>query len=224
MGLVDKLTELDKYIWTGFEKVTQYCNKEYGWDKYDLAKGMVSSTAGSLLGAGVYTSTLSVIGDTSFGAGFGVGVGVGLGLVALLARNVGKQISDIVEYHELKDLEQGVVFQPVFKAIRPITAFSLTTIPIVLNQLDAPPAYLQISDEKYNALSSLVFACYSAVSFFGFSALYFLDQIPTPPKKKKSVFKTLYEKVAGKLQPAPVPQLQPAKPTRYQSIDDMLGE
>jgi len=68
-------------------------------------------------------------------------------------------------------------------------------------------------------LGALVSTSLLFLTFFGTCKLYFSDQIPTPPQKKKSVLKTLYEKTIGKLQVAPQPQLEP----KYESIDDVVA-
>ena len=79
--------------------------------------------------------------------------------------------------------------------------------------------YFPQSNEEHNALRSIIDIALGSYLVGHTSESYFQDQIMTPPTKKKSVFKTLYEKVTGKLQPTPAPQLEP---TKYQSIDNIV--
>ncbi|MEK6900570.1 MAG: hypothetical protein AABX05_05580, partial [Nanoarchaeota archaeon] len=82
------------------------------------------------------------------------------------------------------------------------------------------PEGLSLSQPEYNVFSGLVYLSMGLYIFFSACKSYFKDQIMTPPKKKKKVLKALLEKAKGKVQPEPVPQLEPNK----YSIDDVIGE
>ena len=50
MGLTDKLTALDQYIWKGYKKATQYANNALGWNKFDLARKSLTGIDVSAIG------------------------------------------------------------------------------------------------------------------------------------------------------------------------------
>lgn len=119
MGLVDKLTELDQAIWKQYEKVTQYCNKEYGWNKYDLMRKANSGAAAFSFGEGVYASALGVISDDGTALGFGLTIGI----TSMLVYYLGKNRIERRENFEKKLLEgSNFTLQPHFWAGRPIAA------------------------------------------------------------------------------------------------------
>ena len=225
MGLVDKLTELDEYIWKQHEKVTQYCNKEYGWDKYDLARKSNKGMAVSWVGSATYSALEGVLGSSpSF-----VGAGIFSLAVAGASYYFLEQFFQRHEKMELKRLECNTMSAPHFLAWRPIVlplaalTYAIAGIFSFLGYSGVPES-LKISQEQYHLLNGLDRSFYASTHVFLTSTLYFADQIMTPPKKKRSVLKTLYEKAKGKLEPVSVPQLEPVKPTRYQSIDEVIGE
>ena len=76
MGLVDKLTELDEYIWKQYEKVTQYCHKEYGWNKYDLASKTLAGETASLSGSSTYIFLTGIEGNDTIAITGGAVVGL----------------------------------------------------------------------------------------------------------------------------------------------------
>ncbi len=214
MGLVDKLTELDEAIWKQYEKVTQYCNKEYGWNKYDLATRAALGASISYFGASVYTliygfQTSNMISTT---------VGVMGSLVGIRYDYSRKKDYEIEEAIEIRRFESdGAIPSPQSKPYRPLEFglasffFSFAGLRIFSDS--------QQSSEEHNALGTMISLALGIYFVFDASESYFLDQIMAPPKKKKSVLKTLYEKVTGKIQPTPAPQLEP---TKYQSIDDII--
>ncbi len=215
MGLVDKLTELDEKIWKQYEKVTNYCNKEYGWNKYDLATRSALGSSISMLGAGVYMlidgfQTSNMVYTT---------IGITASLLAIPFYHVRKKSYGRQEAAEIKLLENGgALVSPTSKPYRPFN-FGFAAFFFSSAELRMLGDFPQ-SNEEQNTLMMCVglawgcyYVCYPSES-------YFKDQIMTPPKKKKSVLKTLYQKVTGKIQPAPQPQLEP---TKYQSIDDVVG-
>ena len=224
MGLVDKLTEADKYIWKQHEKVTSYCNKEYGWNKYDLVRKANIAMFGSLLGGGTYMSLM--------GGGDNLGVTVLGGTLSLLAVGTYPTSKKIINIEEAVDTElliyYGATREPRFGAYRPasLVASLLLTASFATafftGQLHIITEKSPISQEEFNQLGGLAaIATFCGYIFWGMKS-YFQDQIMTPPKKKKSVLKSLSEKATEKIQPAPVPQLEPVKPTKYQSIDNIV--
>lgn len=224
MGLVDKLTELDQYIWTQHEKVTHYCNKEFGWDKYDLARKANTSQTAFLSGAAIYLTLMGIEGkDMATVAVSAVWSLLGVGLHYHDNDSIKRREKD-----ESKTLERtGAISKPEFNALRPAwflfgSAILGQYIYTSVTQQNSPPVNTSLSLEEYHSLSSLVGVSLLGFHIFATAKEYFLDQIITPPKKKKSVLKTLYEKVKGKV-PA-VPQLDSVKPTGYQSIDEVVGE
>jgi len=226
MGLVDKLTELDQYIWKQHEKVTNYCNKEYGWNKYDLARKMLAAETISNIGVGTYFSLGGFLGDNPTQSAIGAGLALIVGGVYSLRK---KRLDNREEREINQILRSGATEQPTFSAIRPAfylietVFFGYLTSKFFLNQQVNPPESLTLSPEQYTNLGRLLGACVMLGLQFEICKDYFLDQIMTPPKKKKSVLKSLYEKATEKLQPAPVPQLVPIKPNRHQSIDNIVG-
>ena len=80
---------------------------------------------------------------------------------------------------------------------------------------------LTIPDPEISRLGIFSQAGLFSWNLFRTSRDYFQSQIMTPPKKKKSFFKTVYEKITGKI--PTIPQLDPAKPNRSQSIDDLVA-
>ena len=223
MGLVDKLTELDEAIWKQYEKVTNHCNREYGWDKYDLARKSNKGMVVSWVGSATYSALEGVLGSSpSF-------VGAGIFNLALAGASYYflEQFFQRHEKTELKMLECNMMSAPHFLAWRPIVLplmalnYAIAGVFSFLGYSGVPES-LKISQEQYNLLNGLNHSFYTSTHVFLTSTFYFTDQIMTPPKKKKSVLKTLYEKITGKI-PA-VPQLEPVKPTRYQSIDEVIGE
>ena len=221
MVLVDKLEELDQAIWKQYEKVTNYCNKEYGWNKYDLARLSNSADNCSYLGAGVYLAITGYNGSsvTSFI--------VGALVVPFSMLNYHGQKKSLTRDEELegKLLEiTGAAKPVVYKSWRPLNfglvAYSAYRAYSSFTGGQQLPESFSMSPEEYNNLSGMSMALLTSFFFFQTSKKYFQDQIMTPPKKKKSVLKSLYEKAAGKLPAAPQPQLEP---TKYQSIDDAVG-
>lgn len=214
MGLEDTLTKLDEKIWKQYEKVTNYCNEEYGLNKYDLATRAALGASISFLGTNVYL----LIGGFQISSMFSITVGIMGSLVAVPAYYVRKKDYEREEAEEMKLLESnGALQSPISKPYRPLdfglaAFFFSSAVSSMLGDFPQP-------NEEQNTLlmCTTLAGCYFVCSP---SESYFADQIMTPPKKKKSVFKTIYEKITGKLQPATQPQLEPAK---YQSIDDIVG-
>lgn len=216
MGLVDKLTELDEKIWKQYEKVTNYCNKEFGWNKYDLANKCLLGESAGMLGTGFYMGLDGV----KEGNPFWGTIGVLTSLLSMAYYRVYKYRHEILENREIKLLQDGVVYSPKFKASRSLQL--LSTIP-----LTSIAAYFLSASEPestpYKGHFSVIGLYGIALSLLYFSQAsksYFQDQIMTPPKKKKSVLKSLYEKAMGKFQTVPVPQ---SGLTKHQSIDDLIA-
>ena len=222
MGLVEKLTDLDEAIWEQYEKVTQYCNKEFGWDKYDLMKASSGLTSASFFGANFYMSLAGWQWDNPRLASVGTfGAAVGIGLYYLNRSEINE-----TEKKEVASLHNGVIKKPIFGPKRPslftynsiFYSYFLYRFATKQGFPDSLGLNTSLSSDE-NILGALVSTSLLFLTFFGTCKLYFSDQIPTPPQKKKSVLKTLYEKTIGKLQVAPQPQLEP----KYESIDDVVA-
>ncbi len=222
MTLTEKLTELDQVIWKQYEKVTQYCNKEFGWNKYDLARKTNTGMGISAAGAGVYGVLEGVLGSSPATVGaslFCPMVGIGYCYLTKII------INESQEKEEISQLEKGVVHAPEPRAYRPLLLGAgflnlFLSISSFLGLQEVPETLKPLSQDNYNILGGLYGLALASMVFFVASTDYFSEQIMTPPQKKKSVLKAITEKVTAKLQPAYVPQLEEAK---YQSIDDVVG-
>src|SRR3989344_8682973 len=117
MSLTDKLTELDEVIWKQYEKVTQYCNKEFGWNKYDLVGKANVGTAISAVGTGVYGTLEGYLDSSPVLAISHLFVPtMALGIYYTLKKNIG-----VWEKRERHQMENGMIKAPQFKALRPMT-------------------------------------------------------------------------------------------------------
>ena len=221
MGLVDKLTEIDEGIWKQYQKVNNYCHKEFGLDKYDLARKSNKSFLVSGVGFAGYGALENVLGSSpSHLVGDALGVAA-TGFLYALFRDVLKSR----EKEEQNLLKNGIVEVPRFKAWRPvfipIIALGIgTCIAQFLGNFPVPEYLPTLPQESYDRLEGLQSIFNSMWLLSNISCYYFADQVPTPPAKKKSVFNTLYEKVKEKIKSEPVPQLEQAK---YASIDDVVA-
>ena len=222
MGLVEKLTELDESIWKQHEKVTRYCNREYGWNKYDLVRKTLFATTASYLGEMTYMALGGIDEDRSYP----IVIGGFFSLLTIVSYPLLMKSINEKEEREIKLLERtGATIEPVFKATRPAYSSALGALCAYMayfsftKQLGLP----EDVSEQYHQTTGLFFSAGFIWNIFRTSKSYFEDQIMTPPKKKKSVLKTIYEKVIRKFQVAPVPQLEPVKPIKYQSIDDAVA-
>jgi len=226
MGLVDKLTEVDKTIWHGYEKVTNYCNQEFGWDKYSLAKGANLGQSISYFGGGLYF----FIEGLQSGNNGSLMIGGMSSLYALGSFYVDNRDLQKDEKKEIALLEKtSATTLPRFKPSRPVifvglSAFGGYYLHSYATQQELPPELSPLSSQEYNLFGALIMASFLSSNLFRVCKSYFQDQIMTPPKKKKKVLKTLYQKVKGKARAVQVPQLEPVKePTKCQSIDDLAG-
>ena len=212
MGLVDKLTGLDEAIWKQYEKGTNYCNEKFGWDKYSLMRIGSASYTGSMFGIGFLFLVDRIDHDLAVVAG-----GAAIGLVSYGVDDLFKKVFEHQEQKELKSLEEkGAAIEPQFTPVRPtvLAGYSLSISAIFYAFSQGVPSVRQ-------SLPTGLMIGLGALNLLSVASLsYFWDQIMTPPKKKKSIFKAVYEKFTEKIQTAPAPQLEP---TRY-SIDDVVGE
>lgn len=219
MGLIDKLTELDRYIWKGYEKVTQTANKHLGWNKYDLTK--ISETTACLLGVGAatyyaildYKSDSSLLIPSMLAGGFFVA-------------NYYRRRKDLEQLEKLETelSELGGVVHPRFNPIRPVvlTAAGFFTglgIDALINEQTIPEK-IPVSSEEYGLLYGLGTLGISGYLFFKTCGLYFVDQLRTPPKHKKKLFEIIVKTVRGKLTPSSIGTSEPAK---YSSIDEVIN-
>ncbi|MDP3734139.1 MAG: hypothetical protein Q8R37_02830 [Nanoarchaeota archaeon] len=223
MGLTEKLTELDEYIWKQFEKVTVKANKELGWNKYDLARATKSLANVTYGGTGFYLSLLGYNNlENNSNSYLAMLMGVGLTIAApLMQKNDMKVYNQFEERETAIIKETGAALQPTFESYRPKLLFFAGSIAIgsVLNYNDTSMLESLFETTKQNAnLVTLIGGIYSFSLSSMVSAHYFLQQILTPPATKKSLFRTVYEKMTGKLKPAPQ-----VEPTKYQSIEDLVA-
>jgi|SRR3989344_1952783 len=211
MGLVDKLMELDKSIWKQHEKVTQYCNKEFGWNKYDLARKAQTGATGSMVGAGTYNSLLALY-THSVSEIIGGAVLISLGY--LLHRNV----TEVLNHNEKVETEmlqrRGLVKKPEIKASRAATFVGVSIFTGALFSFFYS-ASAEGDGEKVRRLLELGSIGYFFFSFFCSSRNYFADQIMAPPTKKKTIPQAIKEKITG----VEVPRLEQAQ---YHSIDNIV--
>lgn len=226
MGLVDKLTELDEAIWKQYEKVTNYCNREYGWNKYDLARKTNTGMGISAVGTGVYGALEGMLASSPAL----IGTNLFCPMIAIGSYYLLKIRDEYQEKKEISQLEQlgDAIPAPQFYFSRPLVGGVGVFLGLVVSitsflGLDKMSESLKpLSQDNYNTLGGLQGLGLASMVFFVVSTSYFEDQITTPPKKKKSVFKTVYEKVTGRI--PTIPQLEPVKePTKYLSINDVVG-
>ena len=147
MGLVDKLTEVDKYVWKQYEKVTQYCNKEYGWDKYDLERKSNKAMVASGVGVGFYNTLEGYLGSSPIHIGVGLTVTAFVGGLYYLIEGSSKR----KEAEEIKKLERGngTVSAPQFLAWRPPYFGTLLILRLRLSDLlIVVSALLSISKDR----------------------------------------------------------------------------
>lgn len=214
MGLVDKLTEADEKIWKQYEKITQYCNKEYGWNKYDLASKASLGTAISHLSGSVYM----LIDGLQTSNMFFTTLGIAGSLLSIPSYYFSKKDYERNEAAEIRRFESGGALpSSVSKPYRPLNfAVAAEFFSVTGGYMfsDFPQ-----SSEEHNTLWMLISLAFGSYFICHPSESYFSDQIMTPPKKKKKVLKTLYEKVTGKFQAAPVPQ---SEPNKYLFVDEAV--
>ncbi|MEK6940254.1 MAG: hypothetical protein AABX31_06020, partial [Nanoarchaeota archaeon] len=168
MGLTDKLIELDQYFWKQHEKVTHYCNREYGWNKYDLVRKANLATYGSMFGEGTYLAIGGLVGDSLGSAALG---GI-LSLVAAGAYSLSKKVIDRKEAREINLLiESGATEEPHFEAYRPASLFGFSLLHTYLavssftGQFPVPEG-LSVSPVEYNNLSGLFWTAAFFVTVF----------------------------------------------------------
>ncbi|MDO8510604.1 MAG: hypothetical protein Q7S55_00400 [Nanoarchaeota archaeon] len=210
MGLADKLRGLDEAIWKQYEKGTNYCNEKFGWDKYDLLRIGSASYTGSMFGIEFLFLADRIDHDLAVVAG-----GAAIGLVSYGVDDLFKIVFENLKQGELKLLEEkGAAIEPQFTPARP-TALACYSL------LCGVGSYV-FSQEMPSVRQSLptgLMMALGALNILSVASLtYFWDQIMTPPTKKKSVLKTWYEKVMGK-----VPAVSQLEPTKYTSIDDLVA-
>lgn len=225
MRLVDILKRADKKIWEQYETVTNYCNKEYGWNNYDLARKMHALEWGGTVCMGSYIAISGITMESVAS----IVLGGLLSLASIPVYYSNKQKCDDLESsaHKLYE-DTGTVTQPIFKPLRPLlvglSTYCLGSGFYQLIHGREVPEQIPMTADEYNLIAGMIAVGISSSLFATESAEYFKDQIFNGPTKKKGFLKTLYEKVTGKLQPTPVPQLEPVKPTEYQSIDNIVED
>ncbi len=211
--MTNPLTSLDELIWKQFEKVTQYAHKNYGWDKYDLAKATHLSSSIAMAGMCTYGSIYEAI-SHHYGASAFLGL-----FVVPIAHHHQSQCSF---YEKLQEIElktvkitNAAVKYPFYTSRSCLTLASLALTLLGVNHL------IQASDSNH-LLEGLMMAL-GGMGFGGSqSAHYFVTQISLPPSAKKPFWKTTYEMMRNKFKSKP--QLEPAaEPTsEYTIIDEMI--
>jgi len=218
MGLTEKLEELDHSVWKQYEKVTHYCNTEFGWNKYDLIKKAATGISISAVGTSVYGILEGyLVSSPALAVSHLFSPAMALSISYIINRTV-----DSFEKNERHKLEKGIIEAPKFKAWRPLLfpVMNLNAITSIASFLGYPKISENISlltQKNYHLLEGLRNAGMASMLFFACSASYFKDQIMTPPKKKKTIPQAIKEKITEKIET--VPQLEEAK---YESIDDIV--
>ncbi len=209
MGLEERLIQVDKFIWKGFEKVTQYAYRHGGYSKYDLAQVCDTASSVAITGMGVYgvmRGYYHVDQNTKI-SGIAIGaINVGIGLCKYFWSKVDNRDSEKSEVAEL--LRTGATRQPSFTFIRPLcfTAMAVLLTNIFVNSVEESRQFYDLSAKEYNALANLSIGCFAAWYYGWGCADYFRSQIMQPPKAKKSVWKHWYETVTKPFQKlAPTP-------------------
>jgi len=208
MGLTDKLTELDQYIWKQHEKVTQYCNKELGWDKYDLAGKSFNGATLSFAGIGIYLGVAGI--ETQHYGMLGL-----TGLFSVISYASNFFVQKELAYKKEKELEQliesSAVNKPNFGPERPMALTQALTCSV------AGPYFISHSYNSAGTAFGLALSMCGLGILSVISSLYFNDQIMTPPKKKKTIPQAIKEKITGKVA---VPQVEEAQ---YRAVEDIVA-
>ncbi len=212
MGLEDKLIQVDKFIWKGFEKVTQYAYKHGGYSKYDLAQVCDTASSIGITGYGVYcfaefynfNHTLENL------SWLGMAMGAILTVAGYIGYSTSKKYNLRTEETETNEiLRTGAVRQPMFTFFRPLYSLCISTIVVGSMFKDQVPKMFKGTANEYYQIENLITTCFSFWCYGNIGAQYFRSQIMQPPKAKKSVWKALYETVTKpfqKLKPAPQPE------------------
>ena len=120
MGLVDKLFELDQYIWKGYEKATLYANNALGWDKFDLARKSLTGMDASTIGFWSYYSTLSFKTDSIANLIASLVPAVASAGLTMIGTYSSKKELEQREITETRLAENGVTIPPRFSRWRPL--------------------------------------------------------------------------------------------------------
>lgn len=213
MGL-ETLLKLDEAIWKQHEKITQKAQKGLGWNKYDLARVMEYGAVGSFLGSAIYNFidfSLNVESEM----GYGVAGLLWLGYCGI--KYTGISYLKKKEEAEIDMLiKTGATIAPKYKSSRPLMCIMDTLL------MSSGIGYLNSTDgsNKFLTLNGLLFITWGIGNLFEKSSSYFQDQIMAPPTKKKSFWKTMYQKA---ISPFRQKGFEPvAEPAKYQTIDRMV--
>src|SRR3989344_9305255 len=172
------LTDLDEAIWKQYEKLTHYCNKTFGWDKFDLAKKANGAYLVSGVGYGFYEGLEGALGSSSENyvtAGiFAASAGMlyAINRMALTFRE--QRERSYFERSGVAEAPQAKAWRPLFGALLPFgIAIGLASY---LGD-DKVPENLALSLESYNRLDGLQSICNNLQTFFFISYFYLADQI-----------------------------------------------
>ena len=222
------LTSLDELIWKEFEKVTQYEHKEWGWDKYDLARMSDNVAVLSLVEMGTYSALHGFI-DSSTRAPLNLSIGFAAVAAAYFLSKHKQRKNDEFELEELKDfVETGAVRPPIILWFRPLYFLGFSGyflqegVEKLLNRESFVPQFFTfLSPGEYNTLIGLSALCVSMCALGEGSAGYFRSQIytlPGPPTKKP-FWKTMYAGLSDRFKPKAIPE-PAAEPTSKYSLAD----
>ncbi|MBS3116930.1 hypothetical protein J4421_05030 [Candidatus Woesearchaeota archaeon] len=215
MGLTDKLTALDQYIWKGYKKATQYANNALGWNKFDLARKSLTGIDVSAIGFWSYDLMLGFKTDSIADLIASLGSAVAAtGLTMVGTYSYRKELGQR-EIIETRLAENWVIVPPRLKPWRPLelcssVLFAGLGMYSLTNKLEIPKG-MQISTEEWSAVMGLTMLSIASMGGFYTSTSYFSDQLMAPPKQKKKILSTAVNYLRNKLTPAAQPQKDPAK-------------
>ena len=215
MGLTDKLTALDQYIWKGYKKATQYANNALGWNKFDLARKSLTGIDVSAIGFWSYDLMLGFKTDSIADLIASLGSAVAAtGLTMVGTYSYRKELGQR-EIIETRLAENWVIVPPRLKPWRPLelcssVLFAGLGMYSLTNKLEIPQG-MQISPEEWSAFMGLMMLNIASIQGFYTSKSYFSDQLMAPPKQKKKILSTAVNYLRNKLTPAAQPQKDPAK-------------
>ena len=219
---MDPLTTLDEIIWKQFEKVTVKANKELGWNKYDLARITDAVSAVAYTGLGFYIGSVGYLSDNPVVMAFGA---IGVTASPFIYRSDIKK-NNQKEEKEIAFLERnGAPKQPTFRPIRPICLgigsyyFAWAAKIFYYGETEIPETVQNIS--QYEDMTTLMLGMGGFCVTSNVISNYFKDQIMKPPTKKKSFWKTLYNKATEPFRPKPEPIPIPVD-NEYKTIDSIL--
>lgn len=192
------LTSLDELVWKQFEKVTQYAYKNYGWDKWDLTNIVDQAFCASYLGIGIFASEIGM--QTYNPQHFLMAiVGIVGGITMSYGFNQKNKLSREKEINSF--LKKGATYKPYFDSFRPTAlTIGVTGIGVFLSRYSSLYNYPPLQKKGISTNNEIL--AYSLIGIAGCFCLiamqisnYFRTQLPTPPTKKKNLWKIVSDYV-----------------------------